>query len=40
MGYVEGKYSKVGTNIKINVRGKMLDSVVAKTPFVPTKYKK
>jgi len=40
MGYVHGKYSKVGTKIKFNVRGKMIDGVVAKTPFVPTKYKK
>jgi len=40
MGYVQGKESKIGTKIKLNVRGKMIDGVISKTPFVPTKYKK
>ena len=38
MGYVEGKYRKAGTQVKIQVRGKERAAVVTKMPFVPTKY--
>ncbi|XP_067855087.1 aminomethyltransferase, mitochondrial [Heptranchias perlo] len=38
MGYVETEYSKPGTPIKVEVRKKLVDAVVAKMPFVPTKY--
>jgi aminomethyltransferase len=40
MGYVKGHYRKVGTNVKIQVRGKERPAVVSKMPFVPTKYVK
>lgn len=40
MGYVEGKYRKTGTGVKIQVRGKERTGVVTKMPFVPTKYVK
>lgn len=38
MGYVESAFFKPGTNVKFNIRKKMVDAVVAKMPFVPTKY--
>ena len=38
MGYVETPSSKVGTNVKFQVRKKMVDAVVTKMPFVPAKY--
>ncbi|XP_051874049.1 aminomethyltransferase, mitochondrial [Pristis pectinata] len=38
MGYVDTEYSKLGTPIKVEVRKKIVDAVVAKMPFVPTKY--
>uniref|UniRef100_UPI00398F2F9B aminomethyltransferase, mitochondrial n=1 Tax=Pristiophorus japonicus TaxID=55135 RepID=UPI00398F2F9B len=38
MGYVDTEYSKPGTPIKVEVRKKIVDAVVAKMPFVPTKY--
>jgi aminomethyltransferase len=38
MGYVETAYAKLGTEIKLEVRGKQLAAQVAKMPFVPTRY--
>ncbi|XP_059800420.1 aminomethyltransferase, mitochondrial isoform X1 [Hypanus sabinus] len=38
MGYVDTEYSKSGTSIKVEVRKKVVDAVVTKMPFVPTKY--
>lgn len=40
MGYVNHKEIKEGTNIKVKVRTKVYDAVIAKTPFVPSKYYK
>lgn len=39
-GYVDTSYSKVGTPVKLVVRGKALDAEVAAMPFVPAKYKR
>ncbi|XP_055503771.1 aminomethyltransferase, mitochondrial isoform X1 [Leucoraja erinacea] len=38
MGYVDTEYGKLGTPIKVEVRKKIVDAVVTKMPFVPTKY--
>ncbi|XP_072136774.1 aminomethyltransferase, mitochondrial [Mobula birostris] len=38
MGYVDTEYSKLGTPIKVEVRKKIVDAVVTKMPFIPTKY--
>jgi len=38
MGYIKTPLSKNGTKVKIQVRQKMLDSVVTKMPFVPSGY--
>ncbi|XP_038666731.1 aminomethyltransferase, mitochondrial [Scyliorhinus canicula] len=38
MGYVDAEYSKSGTSIKVEVRKKIVDAVVSKMPFVPSKY--
>ncbi|WOL12219.1 hypothetical protein Cni_G20985 [Canna indica] len=40
MGYVKSGFHKPGTEVKIVIRGKSYDGVVAKKPFVPTKYYK
>ncbi|KAL4856122.1 Aminomethyltransferase [Chlorella vulgaris] len=40
MGYVDKVCAKAGTQLKINVRGKMNDATVTKMPFVPTHYHK
>jgi aminomethyltransferase len=40
MGYVETAFAKVGTPLKLIVRGKALDAEVAALPFVPHKYKR
>ncbi|CAI7796872.1 unnamed protein product [Closterium sp. NIES-54] len=40
MGYVKNGLHKAGTELKVNVRGKVNDAVIAKMPFVPTKYYK
>ncbi len=40
MGYVETAFSKVGTPLKLIVRGKALDAEVAALPFVPHRYKR
>ncbi|KAF3939468.1 Aminomethyltransferase [Dactylella cylindrospora] len=40
MGYVKDKYKKAGTEVGVKVRGKVRDAVVAKMPFVQTKYHK
>lgn len=39
-GYVDTSYAKVGTPLKLIVRGKPLDAEVAAMPFVPAKYKR
>lgn len=38
MGYVAKGFEKVGTKVKLMVRGKPNDAEVAKMPFVPTTY--
>ena len=38
MGYVESAHSKDGNKLAVEVRGKLVDAVVTKMPFVPTKY--
>ena len=38
MGYVETPFSKIGTNVKLEVRKKMIDAEITKMPFVPAKY--
>ncbi|XP_058844308.1 aminomethyltransferase, mitochondrial-like isoform X3 [Acipenser ruthenus] len=38
MGYVEAEFSKLGTPIKVEVRKKVVDAVVSKMPFFPTRY--
>ncbi|KAL6781479.1 GCST1 [Auxenochlorella protothecoides x Auxenochlorella symbiontica] len=40
MGYVEKALGKAGTELKVVVRGKPYDAVVAKMPFVPNRYYK
>jgi aminomethyltransferase len=39
-GYVDTSFSRVGTPLKLVVRGKTLDAEVAAMPFVPAKYKR
>jgi aminomethyltransferase len=39
-GYVEANHAKVGTPLKLMVRGKALDAQVAALPFVPARYKR
>lgn len=38
MAYVEKASSKAGTQLSLQVRGKLIDATVTKMPFVPTKY--
>ncbi|XP_078399939.1 aminomethyltransferase, mitochondrial [Cetorhinus maximus] len=38
MGYVDTEYSKLGTPIKVEIRKKIVDAIVSKMPFVPSKY--
>ena len=38
MGYVSASHAKNGTDLKLQVHKKMVDGVVKKMPFVPTKY--
>ena len=38
MGYVDSSKTKVGTKVKLSVRNKMIDGVVAKMPFVKNNY--
>ena len=38
MAYVDKAHHKDGTKLKVVLRGKEHDAVVAKMPFVPTKY--
>ncbi|XP_052780225.1 aminomethyltransferase, mitochondrial-like [Mya arenaria] len=38
MGYVEAAFFKPGTNVKFNVRNKLVPGIVSKMPFVPTNY--
>ncbi len=40
MGYVETAHSKIGTKLKVVVRGKQGDAEITKMPFVPTNYYK
>ena len=40
MGYVETAFSKAGTQVNVEVRGKKNGAVVAKMPFVPAQYYK
>lgn len=39
-GYVDTSYAKVGTLVKLIVRGKALEAEIAAMPFVPAKYKR
>jgi aminomethyltransferase len=39
-GYVDAAHAKVGTPLKLIVRGKALDAEVAAMPFVPHRYKR
>lgn len=38
MGYVDKKYGKKDTELKVLVRGRANDAVVTKMPFAPTTY--
>ena len=38
MGYVETAHAKAGTDIMVNIRGKMQPAKVEKMPFVQTNY--
>jgi len=40
MGYIDTPYSKIGTEVSVEVRGKGNPAVVSKMPFVPSNYKK
>ena len=40
MGYVEKKYVKSGTPLKVEIRGKLRDVATAKMPFITPQYKK
>jgi aminomethyltransferase len=40
MGYINKPYDKVGTELKVVVRGKENPAIVAKMPFIPTSYYK
>ena len=38
MGYVQKDLAKLGTKVKVSVRGELHDATIAKMPFVPHKY--
>jgi len=38
MGYVEKKYGKLGTKVKVQIRKKQFDMVIDKMPFHPTNF--
>lgn len=38
MGYVEKAYAKAGTELQVEVRGKINPATVTKMPFVPNTY--
>lgn len=40
MGYVDKPYDKMGTELRVVVRGKANVASVAKMPFIPTTYYK
>jgi len=40
MGYVKSKFSKIGTEVNLVVRGKTMPAEIAKLPFVPQRYYK
>jgi aminomethyltransferase len=40
MGYINKPYDKLGTELKVVVRGKAYEAKVAKMPFIPTTYYK
>jgi len=39
MGFIETEFSKAGTPIMVNVRGRMIPTKITKMPFVPHHYK-
>jgi aminomethyltransferase len=38
MGYVAAPFAEVGTELKLEQRGKLFDARVAALPFVPHRY--
>ncbi|XP_021370981.1 aminomethyltransferase, mitochondrial-like isoform X1 [Mizuhopecten yessoensis] len=38
MGYIETPYAKVGTNVKFEVRKKLINATISKMPFLPANY--
>ena len=38
MGYVTTKNSKIGTSLQLQVHKRLIEAIVTKMPFVPTKY--
>lgn len=40
MGYINKPYDKIGTELKVVVRGKSYEAQVARMPFIPTTYYK
>lgn len=40
VGYVQYEFSKVGTQVNLNVRGKSMPAEIARLPFVPQRYYK
>ena len=40
LGYVQAEHSTIGTNLDIDIRGKMIPAVISKTPFVESRTKK
>lgn len=38
MGYIQEGYKKTGTEVELKIRDKLFKAVVAKMPFVPSKY--
>ena len=34
LGYIQSNYTKIGQQIKIEIRGKLLDAEIVKTPFL------
>jgi aminomethyltransferase len=40
MAYIDAKYAKIGTQLKVSVRNKDYNLAVSKMPFVPQRYYK
>ncbi|MFL2889744.1 MAG: glycine cleavage system aminomethyltransferase GcvT [Pelagibacteraceae bacterium] len=40
MGYIDSKFSNIGTKIKLEVRGKKYDAIISQLPFYKKKYVK